>query len=254
MAAQYGTDANLAARQSIYRYRRGGAPGSFFDEVLDLAGVRGGEAVADIGCGNGLYLRALARRGHAGPIVGLDLSPGMAIAASAHGPAVAADAQLVPLRSASVDVALCPHMLYHVPDQGAAVAELRRVLRPGGRAVVVTNSVEHFREVDDLVADIVGSRPMRLLLAFTMEGGEAVLRSSFPAVERHDWRGALDVTDAGAVVDYVASLRGFYGIDDAALDEVRRRVEAVIERDGVFVVSTASGAFRCSSPDGAAPR
>lgn len=250
MAAQYGTDGNLAARQSIYRYRRGAAPGAFFDAVLDVAGVRGDEAVADVGCGNGLYLRALVRRGHAGPIVGLDLSPGMAATASAHAPAVAADAQALALRSASVDVALCPHMLYHVPDQAAAVAELRRVLRPGGRAVVTTNSVEHFREVDDLVASLTGTRPLRLLLAFTMEGGEEVLRTAFATVERHDWVGALDVTDADAIVAYVASVQELFGVDDGQLDEVRRHVAGVIERDGAFVVTTASGAFTCSSPAG----
>ena len=245
MASQYGTDGNLAARQSIYRYRRSTGP-SFYDDVLDLAAVGPADAVADVGCGNGMYLRALVRRGHAGPMVGLDLSAGMAAAAVAFGPAACADAQAIPLRTASVDVALCPHMLYHVPDQRAAAAELRRVVRPGGRAVVVTNSVEHFRQIDDLVAALTDARPMRMMLSFTMEGGGEVLRSAFGSVTRHDWRGALDVTDADAVVAYVASVREVYAVDDAQLDELRRHVDEVIERDGAFEVTTASGAFVCS--------
>lgn len=245
MAQQYGSDANLAARQSIYRYRRNGGR-SFYDEVLDLAGLGGCEAVADVGCGNGMYLRALVRRGHTGRLVGLDLTPGMAAAAAMHGPTLCADAQRLPLPTASIDVALCPHMLYHVPDQAAAVAELRRVLRPGGRAIVVTNSVEHFRQVDDLLASLTGSRPMRMMLAFTMEDGEDVLRGSFASVERHDWRGALDVTDADAVAGYVASVREAFGIDDEQLASLRRHVGDAIARHGVFEITTATGAFVCS--------
>jgi SAM-dependent methyltransferase len=137
-------------------------------------------------------------------------------------------------------------MLYHVPDQAAAVGELRRIVRPGGRAVVTTNSVEQFREVDDLVAELHGGTSLRHLLPFTMEGGEAVLRTAFEQVRRHDWSSILDVTDAEAVVAYVASVQSAYGVDDETLGELRRRVAASIERDGAFVVTMANGAFVCS--------
>ena len=70
--AQYRTDANLAARQSIYAYQQPAVGLSRL--VLDLAGLHGHEAVADIGCGNGVYLAELARRGHAGPVLGADQS------------------------------------------------------------------------------------------------------------------------------------------------------------------------------------
>ena len=245
MASQYGDDRNLAARQSIYRYRRGREGRNFYDVVVDLAGLRGDEVVVDVGCGNGQYLRTLGMRSHRGAVAGFDLSAGMAKAASGWGPAAAGDAQALPVRTACADVVLCPHMLYHVPDQAAAVSEMRRVLRPGGRAVVVTNSVEHFRQVDDLVASLTGTRPLRLMLAYTMEEGEPVLRTAFDHVERHDFAGALDVPDAQAVVDYVASVREVFELDDAGLEAFGREVQAVIDRDGVFEITTASGAFVC---------
>ena len=59
---QYRTDANLAARQSIYAYQD--PPSNLMGQVLDLAAPAGPEVVADVGCGNGLYLAELARRGH----------------------------------------------------------------------------------------------------------------------------------------------------------------------------------------------
>jgi trans-aconitate methyltransferase len=49
--------------------------------VLDLAGLRGSETITDAGCGNGAYLAELTRRGHAGQVLGIDLSAGMLYAA-----------------------------------------------------------------------------------------------------------------------------------------------------------------------------
>jgi ubiquinone/menaquinone biosynthesis C-methylase UbiE len=245
LAEQYADDRNLAARQSIYRFRRDRTV-SLYERTIEFAELRGGEVVVDVGCGNGRYLDALRRRSHQGLCVGLDLSAGMARQAAAFAPAACSDAQRLPLRSAVADVAVCAHMLYHVPDQAAAVAELRRIVRPGGRALVVTNSEEHFRQVGDLVADVLGTRPMRLGMAFKVETGEPVLRTAFDAVERHDAIGALDVTDADAVVAYVASVRAFFGFGDDGLAELGRRVAAIIERDGAFEITTATGVFVCS--------
>lgn len=76
---QYRTDANLAARQSIYacQHPRIDLPA----RILDVAAPAGGETVADIGCGNGAYLAELARRGFAGRVIGADLSAGILTAA-----------------------------------------------------------------------------------------------------------------------------------------------------------------------------
>jgi tRNA G46 methylase TrmB len=61
---QYRTDANLAARQSTYAYQQ--PPVDVAGQVLDVAltaGSDGASVVADVGCGNGVYLAELARRG-----------------------------------------------------------------------------------------------------------------------------------------------------------------------------------------------
>jgi SAM-dependent methyltransferase len=251
MDEQYGDDRNLAARQSLYAYRRPGP--SLFDWALDLADLSGDERIVDVGCGNGLYLAALSGRGHGGPVHGLDLETGMLHAAAGwHADAglVTADAQALPLAGGSVDVAMAMHMLYHVPDQEAAAAELRRVVRPGGVALVVTNAVGHLRELDDLVAGIAGTRPLRAMLTFTMESGEAVLRTAFDGVDAHHFVSGLDVTEAAAVAPYLASTKGLYGLFEedrvaAALDAVVGRVDAAIDRDGVFPITTATGCFVC---------
>lgn len=52
---------------------------------------------------------------------------------------IQADARL-PLGDGGVDVVLAMHMLYHVPDVPAPVAELRRIVKPGGTLLASTNS------------------------------------------------------------------------------------------------------------------
>src|SRR5262249_27723680 len=135
---QYATQSNLRARQRLWEHQQ--PRFDFVSWVLEVAGLRPGSAAAvlDVGCGNGLYLTRLRTWGIAA--TGCDLSRGMLAAARASGAnLVNADATRLPLRASAFDVVLAPHMLYHVPDRGTAASEMRRVLRPGGRCVVVTN-------------------------------------------------------------------------------------------------------------------
>jgi SAM-dependent methyltransferase len=86
---QYKTDANLATRQSIYAYQHPRI--DLAARVLDLAAPVPSGTVVDVGCGNGMYLAELTRRGFSGRVLGVDLSFGMLAAArdrlAAPGPA-----------------------------------------------------------------------------------------------------------------------------------------------------------------------
>jgi ubiquinone/menaquinone biosynthesis C-methylase UbiE len=111
-------------------------------EVESLLGraLDAGERVLDAGCGTG-YLAAGLRR--ARPDVethGADLSTGMlatAHAAGAH-PLVQADAGRLPYADASFDLVVARGVLHHLPDVAAALREWRRVLRPDGAVVLVS--------------------------------------------------------------------------------------------------------------------
>jgi SAM-dependent methyltransferase len=101
-----------------------------------------GHGLVDVGGGTGNYSAALRDLGMR-PVVA-DLNPGMlAVAATKHLPVVRADAAELPLADRSVDVVLLCSMLHHVPDWARALAEARRVARPGGRVVLVVYAREH---------------------------------------------------------------------------------------------------------------
>ena len=243
---QYRTDVNLVARQSVYAFQRPriDLPAT----VLRLARMDGVETVADIGCGNGAYLAELSRRGHGGRAVGIDLSAGMLKAARVAAPGarfLCGDAARLPLADDCADVALAPHMLYHVPDPLAAITELRRVTRPGGRVLVVLNGTDHLRELRDLAAGEIGparSGAERLRL----DEGQELLRSVFGRAERHDFTAQLALTDGAPVAAYLRSMTSVQELPDPD-GAVARMVRAIpFGPDGVFRIRTHSGCLIAS--------
>ncbi|BBY56257.1 methyltransferase domain-containing protein [Mycobacterium koreense] len=108
-----------------------------------------GQVVLDVGCGPGSITPALGRAVWPdGLALGVDVSaPMLARAAAATGGAqtayLRADAQRLPLREATVDAVVSIAAMQLVPDPAAALAEMHRVLRPGGRAAVMVPTAGH---------------------------------------------------------------------------------------------------------------
>ncbi len=100
------------------------------------------EVVLDLGCGTGQLTRRLTERFPDAEVVGLDYSAGMLSEASdrvgSTANLVRADAQFLPLRSASADVVVCTESFHWYRDQRLALAELVAVLRPGGQLVIAS--------------------------------------------------------------------------------------------------------------------
>lgn len=108
-------------------------------QALRRAGLGPGMQVVDVGCGTGLLAReALGLIGPTGSLVGVDPSPGMM--AQAHlerARLVEGRAESIPLPDASADFLCMGYALRHIDDVHAALAEFRRVLRPGGRLLIL---------------------------------------------------------------------------------------------------------------------
>jgi SAM-dependent methyltransferase len=94
----------------------------------------------DIGCSTGYLLRDLHARFADASLIGVDLVAGGLRKAHAHVPEALllyADARALPLEDLCVDAAMSVNLLEHVRDDEQALAEIFRILRPGGRAVIV---------------------------------------------------------------------------------------------------------------------
>jgi SAM-dependent methyltransferase len=140
--------------------------------LLDLVTPRPGEAVIDVACGPGTVARlAAARVGPDGTVLGVDFSPAMLATARAKPPVeggatveyAEAPADHLPAGDASFDVVTCQQGLQFFPDRPAAVGEIRRVLRPGGRAAIAVwcevDSSPPFAAVAGAVAEVLGEDP-----------------------------------------------------------------------------------------------
>ncbi|HMA41323.1 MAG TPA: methyltransferase domain-containing protein [Gemmatimonadales bacterium] len=113
-------------------------------DLLEIAALRPGERVLDVACGTGIVTRLAAQRvGNSGMVAGLDVNAGMlAVARSVASPAGAeirwyeTSAEAIPLPEETFDVVVCQLGLQFVPDKGAAVREMWRVLVPEGRLII----------------------------------------------------------------------------------------------------------------------
>jgi SAM-dependent methyltransferase len=194
---QYATPDNLRARKSVYVDAEGDDPREFAFEAVAAAEPR---RVLEVGGGEGELAERIFKELGA-EVVGVDQSEAMVAEQRARGiDARVGDVQGLPFADCEFDVAVAAWMLYHVPDLDRALAELARVLRPGGVLVAVTNSVDHLRELWDLArrASDIGR------FNFRSDNAEEILRRHFATVERSDAHGWVTMDDA-AVRRFAAS-------------------------------------------------
>lgn len=121
-------------------------------ELLDRIALSSGKSILDVACGTGVVSRgAAARVGPEGSITGVDISPDMLDVArtipSPDGASiewVQGRAEELPFTDNTFDVVLCQQGLQFFTDRPAGLREMRRVLKPGGRATVsVWRGPEH---------------------------------------------------------------------------------------------------------------
>jgi SAM-dependent methyltransferase len=256
---QYRDPANLTARANLH-IRYGTAAVPWFDWLAGQIDWPAGAEVLEAGCGPGWLWAEAADALPAGMRLTLtDLSPGMVAEAEqrvgglgryAAVTARPADAQALPFPDDSFDVVVANHMLYHVPEPALAVAELARVLRPGGVALTATNGAGHHREMWEIAAEVFGGEPQSQAIdAFGDESGARMLGERFDRVEWRDYPDELHCTDRDDVVAYYLS----HPPAEGAPPHKRAELVAALDRafaagGGVFRVTKRAGAFVSRGP------
>jgi SAM-dependent methyltransferase len=170
------------------------------EAVLGALDPRPGESVIDLGVGPGLLAAAIAERvGAGGALTGIDVSPDMlAIAAGRRLPPGAATPSFregsvtdLPFPDGTFDAAVCTQVYEYVPDMPLALREAARVLRPGGRLVVLDTDWDSivWRSSDD-------DRMNRVLAAWDAHLVHRALPRALPELLRD---AGFDVADVRVV-------------------------------------------------------
>ena len=198
VASQYTTEEPLEARRSIYSAVEGpDAREVAFSAIAEASPRR----VLEVGGGPGELSERIGRELGA-EVVMVDSSPRMVELARARGvDARVGDVQELPFADGEFDCAVAAWMLYHVPDLDRGLSELKRVLRPRGRLVAVTNGREHMEELRRLAGEWAWQR------RFRREEAVELLERHFSRVERRDVDAWVTV-DPDGVQRWVESLGG----------------------------------------------
>jgi SAM-dependent methyltransferase len=238
-AGQYRTDANLRARVELHE-RFGTNPRGWYRWVLDQLDLPADARVLEVGCGSGgLWVRNAGRVPAGWRLLLSDLSPGMVAAAMARvrAPGLVADAASLPLADGSMDAVIANHVLYHVSDRRRALAEIHRLLRPGGRLYATTNGLGHMAEL----REPLGERGWNEAAAFGLENGPAQLAACFGNATVRRYPDALEVTEVEPLLAYARSTAGL----TTAHPEGPARLEAAATREirvrGAFHITKVVG-------------
>ena len=247
---QYKDSSNLDARVVIH-LRFSTNPYGWFKWVFDtLLKLPENARILELGCGHGLLWKENVDRIPAGWNITLsDLSPGMLDAAWRNlvvtGRAFQfkeIDAQSIPFEDETFDAVVANHMLYHVPDRPKAIAEIKRVLKPGGQLIATTIGKNHlkelavwFREVND--AFISFGNP------FTLENGSEQLKQFFSWVTVSRIDDNLEVTEIEPILAYVRSSMYTTDVAEVKLMQLKQDLEKELAEKGMIFISKDSGLF-----------
>ena len=131
--------------------------------TLDRIGLQPGNRVLEVGPGPGrLLIPAAARVLPGGQVVGLDVQPGMVKRLEQRGASISnltvllANAEQMPVETASYDVVYLAMVLGEIPNRPAAIGECFRVLKPGGRLSVTEMLADPHFQTQNTVARLAG--------------------------------------------------------------------------------------------------
>jgi SAM-dependent methyltransferase len=215
--------------------------------------------ICELGFGEGWLLEEMARAYPDAQLCGLDQAVSRVdLAREALGDAVQlmhGDMEALPFADGAFDVIVTCWTLYFMADIDAALAGMKRCLRPGGRLVAATVAPDHMLEHEEMLSQALraglGRDPAPdVSLRFDTNSGAPFMDRAFAAVELRRWRGELTLPDIGTALqlfdayppdrltdeENVLVRDAYRGIAEARLRHGPIRVR---RHDGAFVATVA---------------
>lgn len=217
LKSQYQNSNNISARIHLHNLYSQNKQG-WFPWLYEQYQVQNGMKILELGCGNGsLWLENIGKIPSGVSITLSDISQGMLRDAKreistddARFSFRAFDCQRIPFEAEQFDLVIANHVLFYC-DIPKVCAEVKRVLKPGGRFVCSAYGTQHMREISDLVQEF-DSRIIlsadKLYEKFGKENGTKLLHYSFSQVTWHLYEDSLLVNEPEPLIEYILSCHG----------------------------------------------
>lgn len=158
------------------------------------------------------------------------------------------NAEDIPYEDESFDIVIAQHMIYFVPNIEKALAEIKRILSPGGMLYVTANSCESMVELNELTekfAPNLGLDSNGFSNRFNLENGRVILEKYFSEIDVETLDGKIIVDDAKPVVSYKAStIQGSSILVGETKRAFTKYLEDHIRKHGSISITTKAGMFK----------
>lgn len=255
--SQYQSADNLNARISLHEnYSTNPIP--WLAWVFHQMEIPEGAAILELGAGNGkLWAQNHEAIAAEWTMLLSDLSVGMLASARevlrAHRNInfSSCDAQAIPIENESVEIVIANHMLYHLPDVHRAIAEVHRILRPGGKFYAATNGIAHLSELRNWAQEAIDPKKGKVdfhriwadgMSGFSLESGEDSFGIAFDNVQLILYEDDLQIDAVEPILAFVGS-SSLYQPSKMELARLKDYLEAKLKTDGLLEVSKKTGLF-----------
>jgi SAM-dependent methyltransferase len=272
----FGTNTALATQQATHNlYRQNHQP--LIDHLLTCLDLTGSERVIDIGCGNGFILRdVVSRLSHGGSAVAVDISPAMLELAEKNVtiswvPLDFVEGQAENLSAypdGSFDRVMANYIFHYIDDPDQVCGEMKRLLAPGGRAIVTIEArwsmpemyQLHFAAMDKVgfPAEFTARLPRGRRGKMVLDNADEILKRTFGRVEEQPYVDVLRFETPEPYMTFYAAGHRYCGAKAMAGDdlpaklfedlhaEVEGEVRRRIAESGYFELSKQNSVFVCS--------